>query len=132
MILFVCTGNTCRSPMAAALARAWGWDAQSAGLSVWPGSPASFQAQRAVRRYGADLSGHRAQPVTESLVRSAEIIYAMSADHARALAALFPGAAPRIRALSPAIPDPYGGDEAAYEACILRMMKALSRAGITP
>ena len=132
MILFVCTGNTCRSPMASALARSWGYDAYSAGLAVWPGSPATPQARRAVQRHGGDLSGHRAQPVTEALVRSADVLYAMSPDHVRALTARFPGAAPRIRALEPAVPDPYGGDDAVYEECILHIIDALKNIGITP
>ena len=92
MILFVCTGNTCRSPLAAALARAYGVDAQSAGLSAYPGDPASSQAARVARLYGADLSGHRARQVTREMVDQADAIFVMTPGHRAALCALFPQA----------------------------------------
>ena len=70
MILFVCTGNTCRSPLAAALARAYGVDAQSAGLSADPGDVATPEAVRASQRHGADLSALCAERPSLSLAGS--------------------------------------------------------------
>ena len=130
MILFVCTGNTCRSPLAAALARAYGVDAQSAGLSAYPGDPASSQAARVARLYGADLSGHRARQVTREMVDQADAIFVMTPGHRAALCALFPQAASRARVLEPSIPDPYGGGEAVYRQCAESLLEAMKRAGI--
>ena len=130
MILFVCTGNTCRSPLAAALANAQGADAQSAGLAAYPGDPATPQAVRAAQRHGADLSAHRAQNVSELLLRQADQIFVMTPAHRDALCARFPWAAGRVRVLEPAIPDPYGGDDAVYELCVKRLTEAMKREGI--
>lgn len=130
MILFVCTGNTCRSPLAAALARARGINAQSAGLAAFPGDPATPQAIRAAQRHGADLTDHQARNVTEALLSQAEQIYVMSAAHRDALFARYPQAAHRVRVLEPPIPDPYGGNDAVYEDCVLRLTDAMERVGI--
>lgn len=130
MLLFICTGNTCRSPMAAALARKMGWDAQSAGLYPVPGASATLQAQRAAGLHGADLSRHRAQPVTLPLLRQAEHIYVMTAGHAQIVLSLFPECAGRLSILSPQIPDPFGGDDRDYAHCAQMILDALKNAGL--
>ena len=68
VILFVCSGNTCRSPLAAALACVHGVDARSAGLNADPGDPAAPEAVRVAKRYGADLSAHEARNVQAKLI----------------------------------------------------------------
>ena len=130
MILFVCTGNTCRSPLAAALARAHGVDAQSAGLSADPGDPAAPEAVRAAQRHGADLSAHRARNVQNYLMREASRIYAMTRGHAQTLRMRFPECAERIFVLNPSISDPEGGDDGVYEACVQKLLAAMRNAGI--
>ena len=130
MILFICTGNTSRSPLAAALARSRGIDAVSAGIMVYPGSPATPEAVRAAKRHGADLTQHQAQPVTEELLKKADQVWVMTPDHWDALNARFPELAAKADVLSPAIPDPYGGDDAVYERCALRLLDAMRRAEI--
>lgn len=132
MILFVCTGNTCRSPMAAALARAHGVDAQSAGLCARPGAPASPKAVRAAGLYGADLSAHRARQVDEELLKSARQIWVMTEEHRAALCFMYPEFESRTDTLEPEIPDPYGGDDAAYERCARNLLYALRRMEILP
>ena len=132
MILFICTGNTCRSPLAAALARARGVDAESAGLYALPGDLATPQAVRAAQRHGADLTRHRAQGVTEALLARTDKIFVMTPSHRDALCARFPAVSQRVRVLEPAIPDPFGGDDAAYEQCALRLLEAMERAEILP
>ena len=132
MILFVCSGNTCRSPMACALARAAGVDAQSAGLSAWPGAPATPQAIRAAARLGADLSGHRARQVDEALLSQARQIWVMTDGIRAALCAMYPAFEARVDVLEPAIPDPYGRDDAAYDRCAQSLLYAMGRAGILP
>ena len=87
-ILFVCTGNTCRSPTAEALLRralaergATGVTVGSAGTGAWDGSPASEGAYLVGLEKGLDLSGHRARLLTRELIRSADLILTMSAHH---------------------------------------------------
>ncbi|MBQ7655917.1 MAG: low molecular weight protein arginine phosphatase [Clostridia bacterium] len=130
MILFICTGNTCRSPLAAALAKSRGVDAQSAGLMAWPGSPATDEAIRAAAHHGGDLKSHRARPVTEELLKQADKVWVMTPEHWSALNQCFPEYAYKVDVLAPAIPDPYGGDDAVYERCAARLIEAMKRAGI--
>ncbi len=101
-ILFICTGNTCRSAMAEALARQWtetfapdrGLQFFSAGLAVFqPDQPASPQAIAAMRDSGIDISAHRAEQVSEQLLETAGLILTMTGQHKQLLLARFPAAA---------------------------------------
>lgn len=132
MILFVCTGNTCRSPLAAALARSYGVDAQSAGLSADPGDVATPEAMRAAKRHGADLSNHYARNVQAYLMREASQVYAMTRDHEKTLHMRFPDYIEKIHVLNPSVSDPVGGDDADYEACAQKLLAAMYNAGIIP
>ncbi len=119
-LLFLCTGNTCRSPMAAAIfqkeAEKHGLTAsvRSAGLAAAAGEPASSNAVEACREIGVDLSAHRSRPVTAADLVWADLILVMSPQHAAVLTqAGFP--AEKIRVLS--IADPYGGNLQLYRSC---------------
>ncbi len=124
-LLFVCTGNTCRSPMAAAMWRGMGGEAASAGLSAPSGEWASENAVRVMAEAGIDLRGHRSSPVTVDAVRWADLVYGMTEGHALRLRSRFPALADRIRVMPLEIPDPYGGDEAVYRAAAQRIREAL-------
>lgn len=121
-ILFVCTGNTCRSPMAAALAQAEldarGLSAQvsvdSCGLAAYPGEPASPNAVTAAAELGGILETHRAKPATPELLESADRIVCMSQSHAASITAALPELSERVSVFDPPIPDPFGGDLATY------------------
>ena len=118
-ILFVCTGNTCRSPMAECMFRALaddGWQVSSAGTYALSGAPASVGAQRAMQRRGLSLAEHRSQAVTSVLLSQMDLIIGMSDSHILQLRMMYPDCPTPMRAFDdPPISDPYGGDDAAYE-----------------
>lgn len=117
--LFVCTGNTCRSPMAAALFRKMAADrglpivAVSAGLAAQSGSPASENAVKALAEEGIDLSRHLSKPVTRELCDEAQMIAVMSEHHRLALVAADVDPH-KIFVLGGGVPDPYGGSLDVY------------------
>ena len=87
-VLFVCTGNTCRSPLAEALTRhllterkVEGVTVASAGTGAWLGAPASEGSYLVALEDGVDLSAHRAQPLTPELAANADLILTMSRSH---------------------------------------------------
>ena len=132
LLLFICTGNTCRSPMAEALCKrmlaerlgcradaleANGYVVRSAGLAAARGQRATPDAAEAVRDRGATLEKHASRPATPEMVSQADLILTMTHDHRDALLAELPDSADRIRLLDPDgedIPDPIGMDRATY------------------
>ncbi|MBW2108325.1 MAG: low molecular weight protein arginine phosphatase [Deltaproteobacteria bacterium] len=140
-ILFVCTGNICRSPFAAALAdtlaRQEGLvilEADSAGLLVLPGNPATPMAQRVAREYGVDLSTHSAKPVSAALVAWCDMVLVMEHSHKKALLEAYPEASDKVVFLrhfarhgsrQRGISDPYGLDYEAYRFCYLDIQDAV-------
>ena len=138
-VLFVCTGNTCRSPMAEAIARSLTESAGpgsvptraiSAGVSAVPGRPASPEVGIALRELGIEPLQHRSRELTQELVRDAEAIFAMGAMHRDAVLSLDPGADGRTVLLDPTgcvVPDPIGLPQAVYNTTAARMLEMVRR-----
>jgi protein-tyrosine phosphatase len=143
MILFVCTGNTCRSPMAERLMRRrvadkLGCDPDdleqrgvmvlSAGIAAMAGGRASSEAVEVVREMGIELGDHESQPLSDRLVRFADLILTMSRGHREAILAQWPSAASRVRLLcrdEMDVADPIGGSREMYRRCALRIDEQL-------
>ena len=132
-ILFVCTGNTCRSPMAEALARRaiqeaigdaeegrFGFEVRSAGVYAGPGAPASDNSVAAMADRGIDLTGHASRPVIDREVQEFDRVYCLTHSHRDALLSVLPpGAAGRVELIDPDghdVPDPFGGPLKIYRA----------------
>lgn len=129
-LLFVCTGNTCRSPLAEAIARAEaarrgleGVRCRSAGTSAFPGHPASAVGIVAAAERGIDLEGHRSRPLDRELVEWADAVLVMARWHGETVLAENPEAPVALltrylpaghEARDRDVPDPIGGDLETY------------------
>ena len=131
-ILFICTGNVCRSPMAEALFRraASGrgeFRVLSAGLGAMDGQPPTPHSVEAMRELGMDISAQRSRTLTAELVRQADYIFGMTHSHVDTIALLYPQAAEKtfllrefdetLEAFEKDISDPIGGSYEVYENC---------------
>jgi protein-tyrosine phosphatase len=100
-LIFVCTGNTCRSPMAEGLMKHLlgpdcGWEISSAGIHASNGCPASSGAVEALRMLGIDLSGHSSRRLTPEMVQAADLLVTMTREHRDAILAIAPESAGKV------------------------------------
>jgi protein-tyrosine phosphatase len=143
MYLFVCTGNTCRSPMAEGLFRKLladrlkcpedelvdrGFMVASAGVAAGAGSPPSSEAVEILSARGVDLRAHESQPATPQLLSQADQIFTMTRSHRDMLMREFPEAAPRVKLLASDgmdVIDPIGAGLDEYRRCADQIERCL-------
>lgn len=126
-VLMICTGNTCRSPLAQVLLQKQhpDWEVRSAGVMAETGSPAAAHSRELARQIGMDLESHRAQGVNAELVEWADLILGMTDAHVRAVQRSFPQSEGKVRTLGRDIPDPVGQSLAVYQRCAEQLEEAL-------
>jgi len=139
-ILFVCSGNTCRSPMAEAIARHelarrlnirsdqlsnTNWQVLSVGVYAGHGSPATPEALDALQSLGIEPHDHESRGLSREHVQQAEAVYCMTEAHREAVLSMVPDAADRVHLLDPDgdIDDPIGGGPEVYKPIAERMQK---------
>lgn len=133
-VCFVCTGNTCRSPMAAAALNFLGkgrYRAFSAGLAACEGDPISQFAVRALQSAGIQSSEennyicHKATTVNPEMLERCDKVIAISKKHMLALIYSFPTEAEKISVMSEDIPDPFMCGEEVYKECLSKIISCL-------
>ncbi len=128
-VVFVCTGNICRSPMAEYLLRTrlgpdTEWQVASAGVSAVDGLPPSRPAVLVMKEFGVNIAGHRSRLLTDSVVRPADLLVAMTAAHHRDIVQQFPFSKANVYLLKTFLPggpegdvmDPIGLSDDVYRA----------------
>lgn len=127
-ITFVCTGNTCRSPMAEGIFNSIinernlkDFSCESCGIYAYPGDEVTPEAVEAVKKYGADISSHRSRAFSRYIIDNTDLFVCMTASHAAAVKTI----APNKKTVVLGVSDPYGGNAAVYDACAAQIKASL-------
>ena len=129
MVLFICSGNTCRSPMAEVIFNSMHKNAVAAscGLYAQNGASASENAVLAAKELGCDLSHHKAAQITGEMLENADLVLTMTAAHKASLPK-----SEKIMTIAEAagmpndeVPDPFGGSLEDYRNCIAKIKKLI-------
>lgn len=125
-ILFVCTGNTCRSPLAQGLAKMFfpkDFKILSSGINAFEGQPASDNAVQVLKEKKIDISNHKAVKIRQELLSAADYVFTMTKNHEMLLAEAYPEFSSKIKRLGDFvgydkdIHDPWGGSLEDYRCC---------------
>ncbi|WP_353093709.1 low molecular weight protein arginine phosphatase [Tissierella praeacuta] len=137
-VLFICTGNTCRSPMAEGILRSMAEkknlsiEVESAGISVFTGDSASKNSIMAMKKIGMDISKHKARQIHKEMIDKVDLILTMSKSHKNFIISHFPSSREKIFTLleyaykiDKDVADPFGGRLVIYEKTRDEIYKAI-------
>lgn len=130
-VLFVCTGNTCRSPMAEGIFNSLSKGAISRGLYA-EGGKASENAVKAMEKIGIDISEHVSTQLTRKDINQSDLVLTMTKGHKMAILSAMPDCEEKVFTLGEYaegrdVTDPYGGDEEVYDKCARELYDYIER-----
>ena len=133
-IIFVCSGNICRSPFAHVYAATKGLAVDSIGLFAKSGAKAEYEAEKAALKLGFDMSQHRSKHVSDIKVNSNDLLVAFEPSHIQHIKKQYPELLPQTTLLglwdkvpNLYVADPYGKSLSYFETCFIRIIKAVDR-----
>lgn len=131
-VLFICTGNTCRSPMAEGIFNHISEGAVSRGLMAYEGQMASENAVKAMLERGIDISSHRARQLTKEDVEGADVVFTMTENHKKAVLNVLPHTKDKVHTIGEYtggkdISDPYGADAEVYKSCCRELYESIEK-----